>query len=155
MLTQEQVLTEIREGGKGGGCIDGRDYARLSSFFPLSEMATFGVSLKEGVDPVKYAEEYQPRPWTREEVLKQFREDVAFGFEKALNKRGLSAGMMFEVVSMWLWVLDDDLAKADEHPYAQYGLPLFKAAALRYGFDNPIGDDAGDEFKYSAEADHG
>jgi hypothetical protein len=32
-------------------------------------------------------------------------------------------------------------------------LPLYKAVALKYGFPNPIGDDAGTEEKYS-ENDH-
>jgi hypothetical protein len=34
--------------------------------------------------------------------------------------------------------------------YAQYGLPLFKATALKYDFENPIGDDLGNEPKYAA-----
>jgi hypothetical protein len=51
---------------------------------------------------------------------------------------------------MWLWVLDDELA--DFEAYAQYGLPLFKRVAVKYGFENPIGDDNGDEFQYSQEA---
>jgi hypothetical protein len=32
-----------------------------------------------------------------------------------------------------------------------YGLPLFKATALKYGFNNPIGDDLGSEDKYNEE----
>jgi len=32
--------------------------------------------------------------------------------------------------------------------YAMYGLPLYKATALKYGFKNPIGDDDGDEEEY-------
>lgn len=32
-----------------------------------------------------------------------------------------------------------------------YGLPLFKATALLYGFDNPIGDDSGSEEYYNEE----
>ena len=67
--------------------------------------------------------------------------DVAFGFEKALDKRGISSGLMYSVVKMWLRVLEDELAKSDA--YAQYGLPLFKAVAVKYGFPNPIGEDLG------------
>jgi len=32
-----------------------------------------------------------------------------------------------------------------------YGLPLFKATAIKYGFPNPIGDDSGSERKYDCE----
>jgi len=38
----------------------------------------------------------------------------------------------------------------DESEYAQYGLPLFKATAVKYGFSNWIGDDTGSEDKYAA-----
>jgi hypothetical protein len=81
---------------------------------------------------------------------------LAFAFEKALNKRGISAGMMFHVVKMWMWVLDEheDLVNWPDDYYAQYGLPLFKAVALRYDLPNEIGDDEGDEFVYSSEADN-
>ena len=42
-------------------------------------------------------------------ILKQLEEDVDFGFEKALNQRGLSAPAMYIVVRMWMWILEDDL----------------------------------------------
>jgi hypothetical protein len=48
---------------------------------------------------------------------------------------------------MWNWILDEGLEDFDD--YAQYGLPLFKATAVKYGFENPIGDDYGNEYKYS------
>lgn len=72
--------------------------------------------------------------------------DIAFAFEKALDKRGISSSLMYEVIKMWLWVLDDDLQHFDE--YSMYGFPLFKSVALKYGFPNPIGDDSGRESKY-------
>ena len=84
---------------------------------------------------------------TRENILKQLREDVDFGFEKALSQLGLSAGIMYEVVHMWNWILEEGLEDFDE--YAQHGLPLFKATAVKYGFDNPIGNDHGNERKYA------
>ena len=87
-------------------------------------------------------------------MLKQLKEDVEFGFEKALNKRGISSSLMFEVVRFWNWVLEEGLEDWDEDNYAMYGLPLFKATAVKYGWDNPIGDDNGDENKYSEYYDY-
>lgn len=55
--------------------------------------------------------------------------------------------MMYAVVKMWMVVLEDELQSFDE--YALYGLPLFKAVAVKYGFENPIGDDSGAESKYA------
>jgi len=108
-------------------------------FFPASEWAAFGFEAEEAADA--------PVPWTQENILEQLRRDVEFGFEKALDRRGISAGLMYNVVKMWMWVMEDDLQDHDE--YAMYGLPLFKAVAVKYGFDNPIGDDSGAEDSYN------
>ena len=142
MLTQAQVLDAVKA-GRRSGCLDGRDYSRLVEFFPHSEWTHFGFKLAAGADPP------EPKPWSREAVLAQLADDLAFGFEKALNKRGISAGLMYEVVKTWMWVLGDELASFDD--YAQYGLPLFKAVAVKYGMDNPIGEDAGDEPSYACD----
>jgi hypothetical protein len=95
------------------------------------------------------------KPYTRENILEQLRSDVAFGFEKALDRRGISASLMFEVVRMWNWLLneDEELTNWSSHNYAMYGLPLFKATAIKYGFPNEIGDDNGDESWYNEEYD--
>lgn len=39
----------------------------------------------------------------------------------------------------------------DDNDYAFYGLPLFKATAVKYGWDNPIGEDSGRERKYDSQ----
>ena len=127
--------------------IDGRDIHRLSEFIPESQLSDFGITLKE-----EFVGKHEHIDFTKQNILLQLENDVKFGFEKALNQRGISAGMMFEVVSMWNWILEDGLEDFDEDNYAQYGLPLFKATAVKYGFENPIGDDSGSEHKYSAEA---
>lgn len=142
MLTQEQVLAEASTRDRGGaGMLDGRDYCRLAAFFPHEKWAALGVELKEG------AEVPEPSPWTKEAVLEQLGRDLSFAFEKALDKRGISASLMYSTVKMWMWVLEDDLKDCED--YAQYGLPLLKRVAVKYGLANPIGDDDGDEDKYS------
>ena len=127
--------------------IDGRDIHRLSEFIQESQLSDFGITLKE-----EFVGKHEHIDFTKQNILLQLENDVKFGFEKALNQRGISAGMMFEVVSMWNWILEDGLEDFDEDNYAQYGLPLFKATAVKYGFENRIGDDSGSEHKYSAEA---
>lgn len=144
MKTREQMLDAVKA-GKKPGCIDGRDFARLVAFFPVSEWVHFGFSLTEGAEPPA------PEDLTEGNVLKHLTSDLEFGFEKALNQRGISASLMYEVVKMWLWVLDDPLKDFGE--YAQYGLPLFKAVAIKYNLPNPIGDDSGSEEKYAADGD--
>lgn len=125
--------------------LDGRDIARLSGFVPEEDLPKIGVELKP-----EYIGQHETEPFTRENILAQLKEDVAFGFEKALNQRGISSSLMVEVVMMWNWILEEGLEDFDYHTnYAQYGLPVFKATAVKYNFDNPIGDDEGNENKYS------
>lgn len=65
----------------------------------------------------------EPKEWTRENILSQLKEDVEFGFEKALDKRGISASLMFAVVLRWNRVLEEGLEDYPEDNYAMY-LPL-------------------------------
>ena len=143
MKTIEQIVSQHES-----NTLDGRDLLRLSQFVPEAMLPLIGIELKP-----EYAGTHTPKEFTREAVLEQLKQDVEFGFEKALNKRGISASTMYEVVGMWNWVLEEGLEDFSDDNYAQYGLPLFKATAVKYGFDNPIGDDAGNEYQYSSEAD--
>ena len=144
-----KTLQQIKENYKSE-TLDGRDLHRLFQFIPEDQLSDFGLSLKEEAVGTHNAIEL-----TKENILKQLEKDVNFGFEKALNKRGLSAGIMFSVVMMWNWILEEGLEDFDEdNNYAQYGLPLFKATAVKYGFENQIGDDEGNEYKYSSEGDY-
>jgi hypothetical protein len=138
MKTREQILEAVRN-GKGSQCLDGRDFSRLVEFFPISDWKNFGFQPKEGVAP-------EPKELTQKNVLEQLKSDLAFAFEKALDKRGISSSLMYKVIKMWMWVLDDSLQYHDD--YAMYGLPLYRAVALKYGFLNPIGQDLGNEDKY-------
>lgn len=144
MKSLEQIAKEYKS-----HTLDGRDRHCLSKFIPFDMLSEFGLSPKEEFNSAEKWNE-SVKPFTRENILEQLKDDVAFGFEKALNKRGISASLMYDVVRMWNWVLEEGLEDFDV--YAQYGLPLFKATAVKYGFDNPIGDMNGDEFIFSTES---
>ena len=144
MKTREQVLESASSRGiDRAACamLDGRDLSRLCGFFPVADWAKLECKLADGAAPPPVDE------WTRDNIVLQMSSDLAFSFEKAINKRGISSSLMYEVMKMWMWVLDDELEHMDQ--YAQYGLPLYKAIAVKYGLDNPIGNDTGSEFKYS------
>lgn len=125
--------------------LTGRDLNRLSQFLPCNLLDRIGFSLKEGVTEEEWNKKI--KPFTKENILIQLKSDIEFGFEKALNKRGLSAGEIYEVVKMWNWILEEGLEDFDDYP--MYGLPLLKATALKYGWENPIGEDTGSEDKYN------
>ncbi len=127
--------------------LDGRDIYRLAQFIPFSELPKFGLSPKEGVTEEEWNSTV--KEYNRENILAQLEEDVAFGFEKALNRRGISCSLMANVVMMWNWVLEEGLEDFDYFPL--YGLPIFKATAVKYGFPNPIGNDSGSEDYYNEE----
>ena len=141
MKTLEQIIESYKS-----ETLDGRDLNRLAKFVDEVDLPKIGIELKD-----EYVGTWQPVPFTRDNVLAQLKNDVAFGFQKALDQRGISSGLMWGVVSMWNWILEEGLEDFSEGNYAQYGLPLFRATAVKYGFRNPIGDDSGTEDKYSSE----
>ena len=130
---------EILEYFKNPACFDGRDANRIAMFITKEDLAKMNAI---------NIEDHKPIPYTRENVLKQLESDLEFAFEKALNKRGISSSFMFEVIKMWNDILQEGLENWPDNNYAMYGLPLYKATALKYGFDNPIGNDTGSEDKY-------
>lgn len=142
MLTQEQVLEAIQH-GRESECFDGRDYVRLAVFFDESAWSILNVNLREGEVAPERLE------WTEANVKRQLESDLDFAFEKALDQRGISAGLMHETIKTWLWVLEDPLQHMDNYTY--YGLPLFRAVAEKYGFANPIGDKQGNEREFSED----
>lgn len=142
MKTLEQII-ELKKNSQD--TLDGRDLHRLLSFCTEAQVGELGLTLKE-----EYVGKHEPtEEWTEEVVKGRLATDLDFAFEKALDQRGLSAGMMYSVIKMWCWVLDVPEGDWSDENYAQYGLPLFKAAALRFDLPNPIEGDAGDEPEYS------
>ena len=136
-----KTLQQVKDSYKSQ-TLDDRDLNRLAQFIPEDELKDFGLELNP-----EYIGKHIAIPFTKENVLKQLEKDVEFGFEKALNQRGISSGLMAEVVQMWNWILEEGLEDFDDYP--MYGLPIFKATAVKYGFDNPIGDDEGSEQSYN------
>lgn len=108
--------------------LGGRDYDRLMRFIPESRLKDFGIELKK-----EYTGTHEHIPFTRDNVLKQLERDVIFGFEKCMNRRGISSAMMYEVVKMWNWILEEGLEDFEDE--GLYGRDTFEATAEKYGFD--------------------
>lgn len=130
MLALETVLAAIEDGGEhhkrdANRMLDSRDLIRLAEYVAADQLVRLGFTLKVG-EPWP-----DPKPWNEETVLAHFYEDLAFAEEKAADGRGLSAGLMYEVVKMWMWVLEDPLYKeADD--YDPYGRPFLAAVRAKY-----------------------
>jgi hypothetical protein len=139
MKTLEQIKNFYKS-----NTLDGRDLYRLAQFISPECLKDFGLTLQEGA-------KHETVPYTRENVLSQLEKDVAFGFRKALDQRGISSSLMFKVVKMWNWILEEGLEDWSDDNYAQYGLPLFKATAIKYGFSDEIDGKDGDEYEFSSD----
>jgi len=121
---------------------------RLAQFCTKEELKKLNIFTDESIEEW---DDSKVKDWTEENIIEQLRKDVEFGFEKALNQRGISASIMFDIVLTWNQILENYLKDWNPEDYPMYGLPLFKATALLYGFDNPIGDDSGSEEYYNEE----
>lgn len=125
MKTLEYVKNHIDEFERDD-FLDKRFTRRFLDFIDESEWEKFGFRRKEGAEPKK------PKEWTEENVLRQLKDDVAFGIEKALDHRGISSGLMAMVCCSWLDVLEDK--DIERYLYGWYGSELFKAIDKKYGF---------------------
>jgi len=74
-------------------------------------------------------------------VVKEYLQSaLAFGCTKAGNHRGISAGIAISKIAEVLWMLGDNEMQAfaeDDRNYENYGVPILKKVAGRYGFELP------------------
>ena len=122
MKSLEYVKEHIGEIEKD--ILDTRFTKRFLDFLPATEWEKYGY---------KYTgkKEYIPKEWTEENILAQLREDTEFAIEKAINHRGISAGLMNAVLTSWCIVLENGL---EDTEYGWYGDKLIKAVDKLYGF---------------------
>ena len=127
MKTLEQVLAGHNDAVKDSALVlQDRLGIRLCQFLTEEQAKTIGFGCQEG------ATWKPPIPFTEENVLKQLKEDVEFGWEKACGHRGISSELMYDVVLGWCKILENEFADWDD--YAPDGTPLFIAVSKRYGF---------------------
>ena len=124
MKSQKDVFLAVQNGRKSEcAVLDSRDYARLIDFFPSDQWKVFDFELKEG-------KTHEPEAWTRENILVHLEADLSFAIKKAKGERGISSELMYYVVKMWLWILDDPLQHHGD--YHSYGLPFFEEVKVKY-----------------------
>lgn len=106
--------------------VDRRFTRRFLQFIPTDEWETFGFRYT-GTEP------YVPKEWTKENIRAQLREDVEFGYEKAINERGISSELMAMVVEAWCNVLENGLdLDGNDGPYH---IRQFTTVAKHYGWE--------------------
>lgn len=83
--------------------------------------------------------------YTRENLLNKLERYTAFGWEKALNHRGISTWRTYEKIKAYLWLLEDDELfnfATNVGNYDLYGAPLLAEVCKKYGFPMPIDERA-------------
>lgn len=133
MKTKEQILEAVRNenGWERDNCeiLESRDYVRLVKYFPVSEWEKFGMQLKDG------AEAPEVKDWNETNIIADMLSDLEFAISKAEGQRGISASLMFDVMRMWMWVLEDELSEWTS--YYDYGLPFFTEIQEKYEPSQP------------------
>lgn len=106
--------------------LDRRWTKRFLNFLPYTEWEEYGFKLTEGEEPPV------PKEWTEENIIAQLKSDVEFGYEKAVDERGISSELMAMVVNSWCKVLENGLNLDGEDGY--YHIEQFKKVAKHYGW---------------------
>ena len=79
---------------------------RLAQFCTKEELKKLNIFTDESIEEW---DDSKVKDWTEENIIEQLRKDVEFGFEKALNQRGVSASIMFDIVLTWNQILENYL----------------------------------------------
>jgi hypothetical protein len=85
------------------------------------------------------AEDWTIEPRDRNALLAQMLDYMPFAWDKANNKRGLSAGRSMDHYSAWTWLAGDDLG--DLSTYSHYGKDNLCRICRHYGWDASQWDD--------------
>lgn len=125
MKTLEYVKEHIDE-FEEDSFLDRRWTKRFIDFIPVSEWEKYGY---------KFTGEKEPEiiEWTEENILKQLKEDVEFGYEKAVGERGISSELMAMVVNAWCKVLENGLNLDGNDGW--YHKEQFLVVAKHYGWN--------------------
>lgn len=133
MLKLNTILTNYSEWKTE---LDDRFGRRLCAFLDEDQMHQIGFKYSDGATMPEKLE------WTEENVLKQLKEDVEFGWEKACNGRGISSSLMVDVIQKWCNVLENGL-KYDPS-YTDYGKEFIHSVDSLYGWhltDKDVAED--------------
>lgn len=128
--TDEEILARVEE-------VKDRDWMGferndLIIYLPFDKARPF---LVEGTTE----DEWETLDRSRESVLKTMLDYMPFAWDKANNKRGLSAGRSMSHYAAWIWMAGDDVGDLTEYEY--YGKDNLRMICEHYGWDADQWDD--------------
>jgi hypothetical protein len=83
--------------------------------------------------------DWQPQPHDRESMIARMLDYMSFAWEKAIDKRGLSAVRSMCHYNAWVWLAGDDLGDLTEYEF--YGKDNLVRICELYGWDASQWDD--------------
>lgn len=129
MRTQEEIVERLKKSDS----MFGFDSEVMVPYLDFIHAKQF---LKDGVTQ----DQWSSKPRIDEEVKKEAKTYMGeFGWDKAQNHRGISAGRTIEKMTAWAWLLgeDDLIKKVEETDYQQYGAPKLKAICEHFKWPIP------------------
>jgi hypothetical protein len=136
MRTQQEIAAKMSESMNSNQLFDFTPDVLL----PFMDYEHAKPFLKETVTAMEWMTHSSPS--TDEAVLAEAKEYMAeYGWDKALNHRGLSANRTINKMQAWMWLVgNDELADlCASGNYSQYGAPVLAAICQHYNW--PIPDD--------------
>ena len=107
--------------------LDQRWTKRFLDFVPVAEWEKYGFKCTGNPDDI------QTKEWTEENILEQLKEDVEFGYGKAVCGRGISSELMAMVVNAWCKILENGLNLDGDDGW--YHVKQFTTVAKHYGWE--------------------
>ncbi len=122
--TQEEILSRMKQVEKDD--FFGFQRTDLLEHLDFENAKQF---LKDGVTEADWKKETR----TPKEVMTEY---LSFAFEKAKDKRGLSAGRSMEHYTSWLWLDGDEVLHKTLDEYTDYGIPQLIEICKYLGVDH-------------------
>ena len=132
MKTLNDVIKDYRVGS-----FDWRDLGRLLEYIPRDKIKEMTLSNPLGggqiteKDFIRFPEKIID--FTKENIVNSLKKDLNFAYEKACDQRGLSADAMYNVIKMWVWILELNVKDIpygySDGYYEGYGKKYFEVVA--------------------------
>lgn len=127
--TQDELLARIAERRPADPF--GFELGDYAVFLDAAHAATLGLDVA--------SEPWVTEPWSRDALLVQMRDYLAFAFGKANDQRGLSANRSVMHFVAWTWLAGDrglsaEIERMFREEYRYYGKLILRRVADHYGW---------------------
>ena len=103
MRTPKQILNKIKEIKEQGDDVLGTKREDLVEFLPYNKAKKY---LRSDVTKEMWEEAKEEN--TKENIKNNIKDYLPFAWEKANNRRGISASRSIHHIETWLWLLNDE-----------------------------------------------